>query len=449
MKKISTLRLSTAAALTAGLVLASVGTAYAAKARNRGKNKNRNSARNIELLRPATGSDADATGVLRVRSNRTGSTGVLKLRQLDPRTWYEVRDAKTDEVLGRVRTNRRGKAKLKIRRKVDAGKLKWELPDGIEIFAEDSDLALLAGEVFENVDGAIGESAPAFGFESYAGTDGITALANLVSFPGGDFESFHVSVLPAATDDARPEFSFEFSASTYSGDELPLDVETVTELGGRDFEVLDGDGNVLVSGTLPTVEALEFEMPSLGDLPMFGDMPMRDELPNFGDLFRGTSPANRGNGNDDNAKAGEHRSGFDFDFDFGDDLDFEFGEDFDFDFKDLFTRMPFEMLPFPLPETEESDLVLRIADADGTLTDVGNFAKITLPDFEWDCPVGDDREHDEDHPRGDFRYDHDESHDADDEHADDDDDERDGDDARESDGDVRDTIRELLNRFSR
>ena len=431
MKKISTLRLSTAAALAAGLVLASVGTASAAKARNRGKNKTRNSARNVELLRPATGSDADATGILRVRSNRTGSTGVLKLRQLDPRTWYEVRDAETDEVLGRVRTNRRGKAKLKIRRKVDAGKLKWELPDGIEIFAADGDLALLAGDVFERVEDGIGDGAPAFGFESYEGADGITAIANLVSFPGGDFESFHVSVIPARSDDAAPDFAFEFSASTYSGDELPLDVETVTELGGRDFEVLDGDGNVLVSGTLPNVEALEFEMPSLGDLPMFGDMPTRDELPKFGDLFRGTSPAKRGSGNAGNAEDGTHRSGFDFDFDFGDDFEFDFGDDFqfDFDFEDLFTRMPFDMLPFPLPETEESDLVLRIADADGTLTDVGNFAKITLPDFEWECPVEHDGEYDKDHA--------------------DDGDDGDDDGAPESDGDVRDTIRELFNRFSR
>ena len=42
---------------------------------------------------------------------------------------------------------------------------------------------------------------------------------------------------------------------------------------------------------------------------------------------------------------------------------------FFFDFEDFFSIMPPDFFPFPEPEREESDLLLRIADAEGALYD--------------------------------------------------------------------------------
>ena len=87
-------RLSVAAALAAGLFVSATSTAEAAKSKRKKKNK----ARNVELIRPFFSADADAEGVLRVKTNKAGQTGVLKLKNLDAKAWYEVRDAETDEV---------------------------------------------------------------------------------------------------------------------------------------------------------------------------------------------------------------------------------------------------------------------------------------------------------------------------------------------------------------
>jgi hypothetical protein len=432
MHKLTRLRLTAAAALAAGFVLAAAGSADAAKARGK-----QNQARNVELIRSTMGDDADAAGVLRVKSNKNGDTGVLKVKRLEPRTWYEVRDADTDEVLGRLRTNRRGKGKLKIRQRVAAGKLKWTLPAGIEIFRTDGELPLLEGDVDQRGEG---EGLPAFGFAYYDGADGITAAVDMTSLPEGSFESFHLSVNPPRTEREPADHVFEYSADSFRDDELPLGVESVTELAGRAFEVVDGDNNVLVDGVLPELESPELRMPPEFDMPgMDGLRGMGGLLPGMGggndmgrgndmghggsmeDLFR--MPAKHGSGESDKGDASGDKSDASGDKNWGDvdwtafDKDMDWGTatgrgegkpgfddlpDFmDFDFDDFFMLMPPDFFPFPEPETEESDLVLRIADAKGLLTDVGNLTKVIFPDFEWDCPTehedrdGDESEDDE------------------------------------------------------
>src|SRR6187455_213930 len=73
-----------------------------------------NRVKRLELTRPSDGPDADAEGVVRIERTKGADRTVIRLSHLDPRTVYEVRDAATDELLGQVRTNRRGRATFNL-----------------------------------------------------------------------------------------------------------------------------------------------------------------------------------------------------------------------------------------------------------------------------------------------------------------------------------------------
>ena len=376
----------TGAAVAAGLAALAPATAEAGKKRTQ---------HDVELARPAASPDADAAGVLRVTTTARGETGVLRLSDLDPRTRYAVHDADTDEVLGKVRTNRKGKATLKLRRKVrSAGKKAvFDLPERIEICPIDGDGVVLVG----GTDAPPREDLPAFGFAYYEGRDGWSAFVDVFSFPPQDMESFRLSLNGLPTERGAPGEEYEYARDTLAGDELPLGVASVAELAGRAFRVVGPDGTVYVRGVLPALERPELRLPPETDFPVvplpdvrFTDRPVRD----------GTATRTAA-GKMDWSRGWDGTwtdPGFDVPGFLGP-PDFELPPDGDGLPVDWIDILPPDWLPFPMPEREPSRLRLEIADDDGTLTDCGHLDHIVWPEIDWPvwpCPMdGEERPVDE------------------------------------------------------
>ena len=71
--------------------------------------------RSADMVPGPEGEATDAEGRVDVKRNTRGESVRLRLRNLEPRADYEIRDGATGEVLGRVHANRRGRAKARIR----------------------------------------------------------------------------------------------------------------------------------------------------------------------------------------------------------------------------------------------------------------------------------------------------------------------------------------------
>src|SRR5688572_31906037 len=63
----------------------------------------------------AGGTGSEAQGRIQFKQQRRGERLKIRLENLQPRTDYEIRDGATDDVLGTVRTDRRGRAKKSLR----------------------------------------------------------------------------------------------------------------------------------------------------------------------------------------------------------------------------------------------------------------------------------------------------------------------------------------------
>jgi hypothetical protein len=228
----------------------------------------------LELTRPAGGPDGDAQGVVRIERARGGDKTVLRLTHLDPRTVYEVRDASTDELLGQVRTNRRGKATFNLSRNLakaaesEGGDAAGDVED-VQIYDADSgECVLEGGVVTDPCEGLL------FGYADYTNDAGDYASVFMESAPGFDSESFSFTFF--ASPDAERSAYYDFTRMTLLGDELPLGVESVSELAGRDFEVRGPDGAVLFDDVLPELEEQECIVIDDPEKPE-GDDDWRDE----------------------------------------------------------------------------------------------------------------------------------------------------------------------------
>ena len=214
-----------------------------------------NRVKRLELTRPSDGPDADAEGVVRIERTKGADRTVIRLSHLDPKTVYEVRDAATDELLGQVRTNRRGRATFNLSRSMakaaEAGG--GDAQAGVEdvrIFDEDSgDCVLQGGVVADPCEGLLD------GYADYENEAGDYGSVFMESAPGFESEFFSFTFFSS-----RESFAaayFDFTRMTLLGDELPLGVESVTELAGRAFEVRSPEGDVLLDDVLPELEESE------------------------------------------------------------------------------------------------------------------------------------------------------------------------------------------------
>ncbi len=94
----------------------------------------------VDLVRGAAAGAPDAQGRMEVVRDSRGDRLKLRLRNLEPRTQYEVRDAATKESLAGFRTNRSGRGKARLFESGLTGL-------GIEICENGSDEPVLEGQV--------------------------------------------------------------------------------------------------------------------------------------------------------------------------------------------------------------------------------------------------------------------------------------------------------------
>jgi hypothetical protein len=98
-------------------------------------------------LGPA-GAGTEAEGRVRFQSRLRGDRVKVVLRDLEPRTPYEVRDAATDSVLARLTTNRRGRGRASFRAaKLPGGEAVSLAGLPLEVCRAGEDMPVLEGEV--------------------------------------------------------------------------------------------------------------------------------------------------------------------------------------------------------------------------------------------------------------------------------------------------------------
>ena len=246
----------TAALAVAGLAALALGAgADDAWARGGGRAE----ARRLELTRPAGGVDDDASGEVRVRQLANGERAIVEVRNLDPRTRYEVRDPDTDRVLGILRTNRRGRGTLKID---DSRRGKRAQLDGVarvQVLDGETGEPVLEGDLPDNGDNGSADDGSGdeflIGFDTYENDEGDLATATMGAFGADSF--FDFTFLPAPDANDRGWMSiYSYTVDTAAGDELPVGADSAQDLVGRAFELRDADGNVVVAGDLPELESI-------------------------------------------------------------------------------------------------------------------------------------------------------------------------------------------------
>lgn len=206
-----------------------------------------------QLARPVRAQDADAEGNVRIRHGRKADRITVRLRHLDPRTNYTVRDADTDEVLGTVTTNRRGKGKLRVkrRRQVDGKAATTEDVDSVAVYKEGSDVFVLVGGPNDEF-GFPGDFDPSFGDGFYGTLLGPNASISMFT-DGADHDSFYAA-LSVDTGDGRQYL--EYYAESVGDETLPLGVDSVSDLAERPFVIEDAEGDEVVAGDLPEMQDL-------------------------------------------------------------------------------------------------------------------------------------------------------------------------------------------------
>ncbi len=308
-------------------------------------------AETVELVPPGDTGETDASGKVKIVHRKRGDRMVVRIKKLARHTVYNVVDADTGEVLGSIRTNKRGRGRLVLTegRSTLPGKVAAieELPDHIDIVADGDDARVLETEA---------DPLLLVGLEEYTGDAGDKASITLISIPARpesdmmDIECFILSLAPPLEEgEGFPDVSYALMLDSVTGDDMPLGVDHASELAERAFEIRDGNGTVWVAGDLPAVVGLDENGPGPG--PEDWVLPEMDDVPNWRD----------GSDRDD----GSSWNG-----------------------------------SFTYPQPVEYDVTLWIADEDGILTRTHNLLRIDLPDLpgspgfpgfpERDAPTGDD-----------------------------------------------------------
>jgi hypothetical protein len=292
----------------------------------------------------------EATGKVTLKTRPRGDRVKLRVRNLEPRAGYEVRDSVTSTFLASFRTNARGHGKASFSADLlsaGGGVGLGGLP--IEVVAAGGGLAVLEGNVPDDGkdDGGGGDDGGRPDWDEYTyrigfvesgqdadayvsiamssvggpdmdapydaislfvsdngvyyaadGSRGEGGIAGPVAFWIADGEGTLQQVAeveeagsewcwPADGDgggdgtdrmgvsffvepgtdckDVMPAGYFSWYADNSSEGGLPFGVGSVEDLSGRAFEVRDGDGNLLLEGTLPELETIDCTPPDPGD----------------------------------------------------------------------------------------------------------------------------------------------------------------------------------------
>jgi len=200
----------------------------------------------------AVQSGSKAKGTVKSRSKRGVRISVLKMKRLDRRRDVTVFDDSTGEEVGRVRTNRRGRARLRLREEVSATGTLTKLTALSVNKADGGSLLLIAPEA----EGPLTARSSSLSFIP-TGDDFSTwtAWASLHAFEDGQGELMRLEVSPP--DDLFPSpkdtrVRFGFTASSLDAN-LPFGASTIADIGNRAYRIRDGQGGIVAESRLPPV----------------------------------------------------------------------------------------------------------------------------------------------------------------------------------------------------
>ncbi|MCE9634925.1 MAG: hypothetical protein K8T90_04400 [Planctomycetes bacterium] len=248
-------------AMTA-LALVASGTPDAfAKGAARGR---KNKVETVRMAAPASGASVGGKGSITITHGRKGDDAVLTVKGLPARTRYNVVDSATGDVLGTLKTNKKGRGTFDLTPGVgkrsaaatggeNAGD--GTIPDVIDLVDPNSGDPILTGDT-------TGDLQALYGYASL-GNATESATITMGSDPAADSQYFSFSYFAEPDADANFAGVYELYTETANGDELPLGRASVLDLAGKDFQVRNASGNIVFKGSLPDVEAYAIDDPNL------------------------------------------------------------------------------------------------------------------------------------------------------------------------------------------
>lgn len=247
------------AALAVGALVASGSPDAYAKGAGRGR---KNKVETVRMAAPADGvSVAGGKGSITITHGRNGDSAVLTVKGLDRRSTYNVVDGTTGDLLGTLKTNKKGRGTFNLtafgKRAAASGENAGDgtIPEVVDVVDPDSGDPVLTGDT-------TGELQALYGYASL-GNATESATISMGSDPIADSQYFTFSYFAEPTADAYFAGVYELYVDTANGDELPLGRASVLDLAGKDFQVRNADGNVVFKGSLPDVEAYSVDDPQL------------------------------------------------------------------------------------------------------------------------------------------------------------------------------------------
>lgn len=202
------------------------------------------------------GSDPDCSGTVRLRRHGGRDSMAVSLRRLDPRTTYEVRDGASGIVLGETRSDRRGRARLRVASTQKSTAFDLRGIRDIEVVDGATGDVVLSGSAPSPSDQPLVDG---IGSAYYPVSDIGGASIDIYSVPDFAAESITIS-FAIGREDGTASWFYDYLADAQSEGGLPLGVARAAELAGRAFEIRDADGNAVLADKLPELEP--FEAPS-------------------------------------------------------------------------------------------------------------------------------------------------------------------------------------------
>ncbi len=202
--------------------------------------------------------DADASGTLRLRESGDRASLVVSLRRLEPRTTYTVREADDGALLGDVRTNRRGRARLRVAGTRRSARVDLRNVGAVEVVHGRTGEIVLTGDAAPRSDpsDATREGTSGIGYGYYPVSDIGAAMVEMHSVPDFGYESISIE-FGISPPDRRASWFYSYLGDASFGDGLPLGVARASELAGRAFEIRDDAGNAVIAADLPELDPLD------------------------------------------------------------------------------------------------------------------------------------------------------------------------------------------------
>ena len=203
---------------------------------------------------------SEAKGKVRVQVRRNKETVRIRLSRLVPGTTYEVRDADTAELLGEVTANRKGKARLNVKRQLSPvvpGKRAGDPTTAVSVLDGETERVVLLGDAEQ---GSFADALESAGFADAVYVDPRGSRATVTTFSDGFGHGFFELDL-FVYDGGNERTPYRASMDSLGDRGMPELLDDVEQLAGRPFDIVDAaqmhDHSMLTRIALRTEAAAE------------------------------------------------------------------------------------------------------------------------------------------------------------------------------------------------